>query len=301
MASPVAVNQAPGRTTRLVLSPDSTPVVGTGLARRHHRVSSLEQGTLGLEPRGVGEMLDASCEFLAARFGPCFGVSFLLWFPALFIDALLIRSGDDLVYLGWTLVAPPLVGIFTLVFVCSLVGGFLEGRFVPAGEALMKGLSRTPGMILLGSLTGLLTALGMCCVVPGLAFEWLFAVVPAVYVLENVGLSEALKRAVGLVTTGAGFLRWLGLMVVGGAMALPFTLAEQGLSVLPVRQGIEEALALGALSFDLTVAAIGASFMALGTSFLAVVKTFFYLDLRVRREGLDLELRLSRLEQGEGS
>ena len=92
---------------------------------------------------------------------------------------------------------------------------------------------------------------------------------------------------------GDAFLRWLGLTVVGGAMAFPFTVAQQGLNNPTVRQAVEEALSLGPVPFDLTVATIGALFMALATSFLGVVKTLFYIDLRVRREGLDLALRLS--------
>jgi hypothetical protein len=274
------------------------PAVGSGLARRRFRTARLAARASRLAPRTFPRMLDAACDALAARFTACFSISLLLWFPALFAEALLVRNASDAALI-WSLTVPGLVQTLSAVFVCSLVGAHLEGRPAAAGEELLHGLVRSPGSVVLALVTGLASTVGMCaCFAPGIALRWLFAAVPAVYVLERATVFGAIGRSVTLAASGGAFLRWLGCTAIGWLMILPFTSAKWALYAVPERSSLEEYVALSGHSFDLAVAALAAPLLAIGTAFAAVVRTVYYFDLRTRREGLDLELQLAALRAG---
>src|SRR5262245_27463953 len=181
MPTPAAFPQAPGRTTLQHLSVRRGPAVGSGLARSRFRTARLAERASLLAPRTFPRLLDAACDALAARFTACFTVSLLLWFPALFAQALLVRNASDEAALVWSLTATTLVETLSAVFVCSLVGAHLAGREAAPGEELLHGLVRAPGSVVLAVLTGLASTAGMCaCLVPGIALRWLLAAVPAV-------------------------------------------------------------------------------------------------------------------------
>lgn len=299
MPTPAAFPPAPGRTTLQRLAVRRGPAVGSGLARRRFRTARLAARASVLAPRTFPRILDAACDAFAARFTACFGVSLLLWFPALLAEALLVRSATDWAALLWSLTVPGLVGTLCAVFVCSLVGAHLEGRPAAAGQELLHGLARAPGSVVLAVLTGVASTIGLCaCFAPGIALRWLFAAVPAVYVLERTTIFGAVARSVELSAGVGAFLRWLGCAVVGWLMIAPFLTAKWALDAVPLRASLEEQLALSGHSFDLAVAALGAPLLAIGTAFAAVVRTVYYVDLRTRREGLDLELRLAALRAG---
>ena len=288
---------ASGRTTTLRLSPNPTRMREAGAARRRFRGARLDTRRDLLAPRGVGQILDTACDVLGARFGPCFGIALLLWFPVLFGQGMLLRAGEAEVFVAWQLVAGFLVRMFAVVFICSIVGGHLQGNTVPALDAFAVGLRRFPGMAVLGAMIGFLTFMGVClCILPSLVVKWLFAVVPAVYVLEGVGLGEAISRGVRLVSTGAALLRWMGWSVVTWFMVLPLQVLSEGLVAMPVRTELEHRLPVSGMAFEVVLALLGAPFLALATAFAAVVTTVFYVDLRVRREGLDLRLRLEAMK-----
>jgi hypothetical protein len=298
MPMPAALPQH-GRTTLQRLSTRRGPAAGSRLARRRFRTARLAGRAGQLAPRTFPRILDAACDALAARFTPCFCVSLLLWFPAVFAQALLVRNAPDWAVLGWSASVPNLVQGLTVVFVCSLVGAYLEGREVAVREELLHGFARAPGGVVLGLVTGVASATGLCfCFVPGVALYWLFAAAPAVYVLERTSVFRAVGRSVTLAANGGAFLRWAGCTAIGKLMAGPFVWTKDVLDMVPVRNALEEHLALSGHSFDLAVAALAAPLLAIGTAFAAVVRTVYYIDLRTRREGLDLELRLAALRAG---
>lgn len=298
MPMPAALPQH-GRTTLQRLSTRRAPAAGSRLARRRFRTARLASRAGLLAPRSFPRILDAACDALAARFTPCFVVPLLLWFPAVFAEALLMRNAPDWALFVWSTSVPNLVQGLTTVFVCSLVGAYLEGRSFSVREELLHGFARAPGGVALCLATGVVSARGLCfCFVPGLALYWLFAAAPAAYVLERTNVFRAVGRSVTLAANGGAFLRWLGCATVGWLMVAPFKSTKSVLDMIPVRHALEEHLALSGYSFDLAVAALAAPLLAIGTAFTAVVGTVYYLDLRTRREGLDLELRLAALRAG---
>lgn len=285
----------PVGTTTVRLSPHPGGTAAEDWSRRRFLGARITHDDPRLRPKGVGAILDTGLDVLVARFAPCVGIAALLWFPVIILQGTILRSIPEV--LVFQILPAFLVETLTVVFVCGIVGGELQGQRVPALEALALGLRRFPGMILLGLLMGALTLVGTCaCWLPGIALQWLFCVVPAVYVLERRGMGAALSRGIKLVTTGPAFLRWMGWSAASFFMLLPFRLVAKGLTWPNVRQDMEELLSISGLPFDLLAALVVAPIVGVATAYTAVLLTVFYVDLRVRSEGLDLTLRLEGLK-----
>jgi hypothetical protein len=133
-----------------------------------------------------------------------------------------------------------------------------------------------------------------CCL--GVIPLWLFAVVPSVYVIERCNVFRAIGRGVSLVGSGGAFVRWSGYVILGLLMTLPFTQLQEALEIPALHERLRGTFSLSDTSLDFAIAAIGAPYLAVATAFLAVVQAVFYFDLRVRKEGYDLERRLEELE-----
>ncbi len=283
-----------GRTTRAVLGTRPGDPVGAALPRRRFESARLAARAGLSRPQSFAELLDQALETLAATFTPCFLVSVLLWFPLLYLRSALDRSASDEFALVFTLAAPGLVGVLALVFICGVVGAHLVGRPLGFQQALFGALGRAPGMILVAMATNLAVAFGCCCFgVPGIALAWCLAVVAPVYALEGVSVPAALKRSVKLSATPATFLRWLGCAVFGFLLLLPLRGLQFFLESPELRTSLQEYLGVRGGSLDLVVAALGTPLFALASAFDAVLRTVYYFDLRVRREGLDLGLALA--------
>jgi hypothetical protein len=142
-------------------------------------------------------------------------------------------------------------------------------------------------------------------VITSYASYWLFAVIPAVYVLEREGLKSrnwlaqvgaALVRGFQLVWGWDSFARWLGWVTVAViAITGPLGSIPGLIDVPQVREFLDQQLGAQGSGVEFMIAAVGSVFVGIGTAYMAVLMTVYYLDQRVRREGLDLELRLEQL------
>mgnify|MGYP001606585247 CR=1 FL=1 len=70
------------------------------------------------------------------------------------------------------------------------------------------------------------------------------------------------------------------------------------LNVPEARAYVRETLGLGGPGVGFLLGTVTAAFAALGSCVRAAIMTAFYLDLRARREGLDLAFALARSEPG---
>ena len=64
----------------------------------------------------------------------------------------------------------------------------------------------------------------------------------------------------------------------------------------PVRALIEDYLPVSGIALEVLLAMLAAPFLAVATAFGAVLATVFYVDQRVRCEGLDLRLKLESMK-----
>ncbi len=198
-----------------------------------------------------------------------------------------------------------LTGAFVLAIVWALGAGFLcllPGAAMIAAGVVPDWRNEVPGLALL--------ALGMIVLALGLLAAFLiflvrFLFLPQVIAMEDVGAREAMKRSGQLISgrVGPAFLdrvkvRATLLLTLASAILVVVTLtAGIPASILqfvyaqpfdPVNanpDAIPQALLIPAqLLQTLVQAAFSPLFM--------VVSALFYVDMRVRREGLDLELKL---------
>lgn len=145
--------------------------------------------------------------------------------------------------------------------------------------------------------------IGLGVVVVGV---WLYvkvSVAPAAAVVEDIGALEAISRSWNL--TRFNWWRILGISlvaaiivnVIGQVVLMPIQLAMQMIfALMAPHGGIDEAMAgFGAATVAALV--VGALVGALGFAFQTSVNALLYMDLRMRHEGLDVEL-LRLLETG---
>jgi hypothetical protein len=268
-----------------------------------------------IHARGVGQILDTALDVLVSRFGACVGIAAFFWLPYRLV-AELIRTSDVSfqvqVIWGASSMVPE---VLTTACVCSFVGGFLLRDRVSAADAIRSGLVAGVGLVLIAGMQLVATFfLALCCAVPALLGYWLFSMVPTVYVLDRkalvrerasglvgpvrwfAGIVVSMQRAMQLAMGRGSFGRWVGwasvsaLVVVLPLSFLPFALDEP-----TVRMFMEDTLAIEGRPLELTLSAISAIFIGVGTAYIAILNTVYYVDERVRKEALDLELRLGSL------
>ena len=284
-------------------------------------------GRSHLNPRDAGGILDLAFEGLFARLGPCLGVALCVWLPFAAVQELLGLSGLDELTLQLTSLTYQLfvlvpTGITTSV-VASLVADALAQRDAPVMPGLLRGLRRAPGVVVVLAGVTLLTFLAgvvlfFLCGLGLFVGQWLtFAAAPA-YTLEEDTLARAprgrvrrrsrpgpfrrvlgaLSRSFELTRAGASFGRWL-LVAFVGYYLFAFALESAGaaLNFPQAREFVRAKLGLGGQLSGLLLGSVAAASTALGACVRAAIMTAFYLDLRVRREGLDLLVALERGER----
>jgi len=246
----------------------------------------------------------------------------LFWLPFGQLHELFARAGLD----GF--VSTMLWGLLTMIphgfsisVVTSLVGDALAGSEASVGQGILRGLRSAPAVLVLLFITQVLAMpLALLCFFPYLLVQWLtWAAVP-MYVLEGealltpserararrnplvalLSIPRRIRRAIGrslrLSSGWPAFGRWILLAIVGLLLfAGSFELTATALSEPAAREFLRTDLGLGGGPAEFALAAGSALFLAVAAAVRGALMTAFYLDLRVRREGLDLDLGLREL------
>ncbi|WP_103340598.1 hypothetical protein [Amycolatopsis sp. CA-126428] len=195
------------------------------------------------------------------------------------------------------LVSQTLVSTFLLTvttgLMAAVMGRAVLGREVTFGLAWREVQPRL--LPLLGVAFGyaLLTTIGvMLCIIPGV-LAWVFwALAAPALVLERGTFREAFARSVKLV--GGAFWRVLGVLLLAriigsffeSIIQLPFTLGSGvfGQMLNPAKVTVPS-------TGDLLLASAGQIIAGtISIPFIALVTVIVYLDQRMRREGMDIEL-----------
>jgi len=251
-----------------------------------------------LRPLSVGEILDTSFSLYRRHFGAlatvslvCTGLPLVL---RLFIEAaggLFMHPTLTLLYL-LSLGALSLIATGATVFVVS--ESYL-GRPLTAREALMRATPYMGRILIAWLLMALVIGMGfLLIVIPGVILAVGLAVaIPAVVLESGRSASAALSRSWEL-TRGA---RWriFGLGITLFVLLYVPVVAIGGLVALLVPRG--SAAVFGPASTATIVAlAIGGVVQLFIYPLFYCVLTVTYYDLRVRKEGFDLELLASSLQ-----
>jgi len=195
----------------------------------------------------------------------------------------------------WVLVRHRLLALTGLSFVLLLVPAVPLGLLFVVAVAILAGTGPA------GFLVVFPIGLGAVAVIVWLSIKLLVA--PAAVAVEELGVIESLRRSWSLTT--ASWWRIFGIVlvaslivgVIGQVLQIPISLAVGGISsVVTPHAGIEQQTSTSTL---LTVISMVVSGLigALGFAFQSAVSALVYLDLRMRRDGLDVEL-LRMMESG---
>lgn len=285
-------------------------------------------GVVTLRPLSIGDLLDGAVRTIRLRPGLFLGAG-----AAAVILGTLIRAVID-VLVGVTIVAPDgnVVRITPSVAVLPAVGALLAGVLsVPTAQAVLgrsldwprlRAMLRprwtallgyvalagvaclVPALLLWFALGGrdaqqgdLMLAMGAIAVVVGLV-RLPFVAAPAAIVLEGAGPWRALRRSMTLVrgyvgrTLGVSLLAWLIVSLVSVALITPLAVAA---SIVSSTSGFT--LGDGPLE-PLVTTLFGLLTSVLTLPFEATLRSLYYVDLRVRAEGLDV-LLLDEARRGE--
>lgn len=259
-----------------------------------------------LRPLGIGETLDVAIKLYRARFATLAKTVAVVVTPVYLFSTLVTLSlpneddlatsfdatgteadfGDFWVFLAGFLVvglATFIAGQLATAASYKVVGATYVGEDVEWQESLKFAVRRLRSLIWLTIVYGFLLVLAfLACIVPGIYLGTMWAVALPVLLLEDIRGRKALKRSRELVQ-GRGWqvfalllLSMILTSIVGGALS--------GLLVGLVGNIDNELLEAVANLIGNTAGAV------LTTPFSAAVIMVIYFDLRVRKEGFDLEL-----------
>ncbi|MET0727037.1 MAG: hypothetical protein ABWZ76_01930 [Acidimicrobiales bacterium] len=181
------------------------------------------------------------------------------------------------------LFGPALALVFVAAGLVRLVGAWQVGRDLSLGELLRGSLPMAWPLLASWFLVHLAEGVGMLlCGLPGLAVMTWFLVTAPVIGAEGLGPIQAMRRSARLVSRR--FWPVMGLAILSGIVA---TLFGYALGFVPTVLS----LLVGTDGFGwLLTAAAGILTGLITLPIVAGTTVLVYLDLRVRTEGLDLEL-----------
>ncbi|HUK83074.1 MAG TPA: GYF domain-containing protein [Verrucomicrobiae bacterium] len=277
---------------------------------------------LDLRPMGIGDILDRTFRLYRSHFMPFFllmlliqAVAFvctLAWQTALWSNLQTgPRPGEAPAFaaLGSLALFFPvmiIIIVFTQIGIGTLTAAvsaaFLQQE-VSLRQAYLVVRNRLGRLLGATVLSSLIIGLGfMLCVIPGIYFSLWYLLVGEVVILENVGVTDSLRRSKELmrIKTDRGFAQHnytkAGIIllitfalgaVVGGIVSVPFGIlnamsgahhAGSPFGPLQLLQGVLT------MTVQAAVAPVGRIAMIL-----------FYYDIRIRKEGFDLEILASAL------
>ncbi len=269
-----------------------------------------------LRPLGVGEILDVALKIWRRHFSTLARIVVVIVVPLEILSSLLITSvtpddelifdpatgaetfdgGDAAAFLAAILIAFAISGVgFLLSSAATLravsvayLGGEPHWR-----ESVRTAFGRLGGLIGLAVLMGFGLAIAfLMLIIPGIWLAVAWSLAPAVLVAEGRGGAAALRRSFALVRG-----RWWPTF---GVLLLAFILKTTAEQVIALPFGLlsPEPGSFGAF-VGLSISSITAAVIT--TPFVSAVFVLVYFDLRVRKEGFDLELLVRALDSpGDG-
>lgn len=276
-------------------------------------------GVIPLRPLNVGEILDGSISTMRRHPGLVFGVSALvalveaaltvaasIWLlsgmanipqpgPAAtreealnYLSQVLGQTGATL---GVTLVITVLIRTFLTGFMTVVVGKAVLGRPITFREAVGELAPRLPGLLGVTVVYTLMAVIGsLFCLIPGIWLYALFSLASPALVLEHGRIGQSLTRS-RLLVQGAwwrvfGILLLTGVCaaVIGYVIQIPFNLS-MGIGGSSMAE-----LANASLTSQLLAGVGQVIAQTLVAPFVAGATALLYIDQRMRKEGMDIQL-----------
>lgn len=316
-SAPGAIVEQPS-VARQVSPPDgmAVPLAGGPVSSAPGATADVPQ--ISLHPMTVADVLDGAFAIIKARPMRLLGIAAVFVVPVHLLAAYLQRNvlgdssfadvwsnfedpavvadsqsgsgGDELWATVLVLVVPALALMFVAAAVAKLVNAWAAGEDPPAGELLRAvGRSSWP-LVAAYLLVHLIEVAGVfTCYIGTLAAMAFFSVTAPVIGAEGLGPIAAMKRSARL--AGTRFWPVLGINILIAIVDLLLTSALGGLpEFLALWFGLDVAWPL--LAAGNIISAV------IATPFVAAATVLLYLDLRIRSEGLDIEVAARELVDG---
>jgi hypothetical protein len=254
----------------------------------------------------AGDVLDRGLKLLMARFPLIFAIDLIVLSPLLFLqltNPLFIEGNGSLefvlIFLGLSLLTLLVTIILAPIGAAAVVHVVMQeyvGEPVSLGSAFAYALTRFLSLLGTSLLAGLLIAVGcMAFCIPGIYLYVCWLLISQVVVLENQGGMDAMNRSMEL--TKNFWWRSFGICVliaVGGRILSFATSIGLGLvlpyeETIPVKGAFPITKIVNYPNYAINVL-VSTLIGMVAQSYLAVCTTLVYLDLRIRKEGLDLEM-----------
>lgn len=265
-----------------------------------------------LRPLGIGEILDVAIKIYFRHAGTFLRIIVFVVLPAQALQSVVLvsagaqqenrftfePSSDTTTGDAGTFVAGYGIVLLISLFSSAIANGacfkavadaYLEGA--PDWKSSLKyAARRLHSIIWISILGGILSLLGLIALLIGAVYLWVgFTVAVPVLLTEGVKGSKALRRSLHLIRG-----RWwptFGLVLIGGILAGVIGGIVGGLAqAFSLTPGGDQSVAeIVVLTVSGTVAAM------VTTPFKAAFTTVLYFDLRVRKEGFDLQLLAKQL------
>lgn len=260
-----------------------------------------------LRPRTVAEILDAAADVLRLRFFACVGIAILVWIPGRLLHFMLLDDmldqGSDFGSLMLIMVLSQILSEFQSILAIALVAvvtaATLSGKWVSGWAALLSSLKRIPILLAAAIMAGFLKIASLIpLIVPifFVAYRLLFTQIVAV--VEPVGPIDAIKRSWNLTRGGfMVFLRWCVIGAVAWVGAAWISMIAGAFDYPVAMDYFSQKLGHPPAIVSRTIAfLISTLFFAFGTAVSSCIVTTYYVDCRMRRDGLDLTAWLERIE-----
>lgn len=180
----------------------------------------------------------------------------------------------------WTQVRSKLVGLVAISLLPSIGILLVAGVFI--GVVALLAAADSVGLVLLVTVVGLVVI-----VVVAVWLTTRFILTPAAYVLEGQGLGTSIAR--GWTLSRGSFWRLFGIYLLSSIITsiVSSLVASPGAIIAGIVFPTGDTVPLGAVAITVVAQIIAST---ISTTFLSSVVALLYIDVRMRREGLDVEL-----------
>ena len=255
--------------------------------------------TLPNEPQTVGQTLDTGFKLyfqsfkhvllISAIMNGMWIITSFLYGPQQAIDQQI--AGDDIAGLIAIIIVLALMYFVLQVAMIERIHRFTQGDLGTLGDALNRGKKLFLPMLGASIMNMLVIGIGMLLlVIPGIVLAIYMFLFPAALVIEGSGPVQSLQRSMDLVKQN-WWRCMLILTVVGTVYMILYSVVILALS-LSIALSTPEDIAAFALYGDLAGSVIATILTPLLFSMVLVI----FNDLKLRREGGDLEARINEMD-----
>ena len=258
----------------------------------------MQSRALKLRPMDVGDLLDETFALYRQNFSLFAGIAAVFIIPETIITAIVTgvftasgpAAGSVLLFIFGLLLGYLFQELTTAALALAISARYLD-RAITVGEAYASvGVSTFVTLIVALIIEGVLVVVGFfLLVIPGIYLAVSFVFVAQTVVLERTGAWQGLQRSRELVRGSwwRVFFIWLLVSVLVGILTA-------------IVQGVFHAIVALAGASGVTTSVISSIASGATSIFLLPVQlgalTLLYYDLRIRKEGFDIELAAMSLE-----